>query len=322
MAAEKSEDVQKWHEVLIDFFEKFKDQMSERQQKVYKHYLIENYDIVPSSITYEDELDNLRDTFDKMECACHDEKTFKDFYDMFTCLVQEWFRMYPQGEYKYLRMHQAWMHDCLNSPKENELLDRVASLKKELYDRALIDARNMEKITEAGDIVGRLEHKCMLARHMIWSLNPYNAETVSALVGFFYLCEMAQNAYAETFDYPIYIDQIDASLHALVADKDKFTRWAHAINGPILEYVGDDKVKWDIVWLFLRYNGFIVQNASRENAAKLLFAICPKIGTENAESLYNNMKRGNGNLVRKDKSYDFSDTPSLKKEMKILENLV
>lgn len=317
MAAEKSEDVKRWHEVLIDFFEKFKDQMSERQQKVYKHYLIDNYDIVPSSITYEDELDNLRETFDKMECACHDEKSFKGFYNMFTCLVQEWFRMYPQGEYKYLRMHQAWMHDCLNSPKENELLDRVASLKKELYDRALIDARNMEKITEPGDIVGRLEHKCMLARHMIWSLNPYNAETVSALIGFFYLCEMAQNAYAETFDYPIYIDQLPASLHALVADKDKFTRWAHAINGPIRKLVGDKYELWDNVCFYARVDGFMPAKLSRQNAATLLFAMCPKIGTESADLLYYLMAKGP--KTRKVEDYDeLPEDSELKKFCKTL----
>lgn len=322
MAVEKSEEVRKWHEILKSFFDKYKDQMSYRQQKVYQHYLIDNYDIIPSSSTCEDDLRDLRDTFDKMECACHDEKDFKGFYSMYTSLIKEWFKMYPQGEYKYLRLHQEWMHNCLNSPKENELLERIASLKKELYDKGIIDERNMMKITEEGDVMGKLIHSCMLARHMIWSMKPYNAETVSSLVGFFYLCEMAQNAYAGTFNYPIYIEQIDESLHAHIADKEKFTRWAHAINGPILEYVGDDKVKWDIVWLFLRHNGFLVPKTSRENAAKLFFEMCPKIGVDNADSLYGIMKYGNGNLVRKDKVFDFSDSPSLKKEMKVLENLV
>lgn len=321
MAAEKSEEVRKWHEILVSFFEKYKDQMSIRQQKVYQHYLIDNYEIIPSSSTCEDELRDLRDTFDKMECACHDEKDFKGFYSMFTSLIKEWFKMYPQGEYKYLRLHQEWMHNCLNSPKENELLDRIASLKKELYDKGIIDERNMMKITEENDVMGKLIHSCMLARHMIWSLCPYNAETVSSLVGFFYLCEMAQNAYAGTFNYPIYIEQIDESLHAHIADKEKFTRWSHAINGPIRKLIGDKYEMWDNVSFFARVDGFMPAKLSRQNAANLLFAMCPEIGTESAQVLYTAMTRGEKS--RKVEDFDtLKDTNELRIFCKTLQNFL
>lgn len=321
MAVEKSEDIQKWYAVIGDFFEKYKNQMSERQQKVYQHYLIDNYDIIPPNSTFEDVLRDLRDAFCKMEYSSNDEKDFKDFYNIFTLLIQEWFHMYPQGKYKYNLLHQEWMHNRLHIPKENEMLERVATLKKELYDKEIIDARNMEKITEEGDVVGRLEHKCVLARHMIWSLNPYNAETVSALVGFFYLCEMAQKAYADTFNYPIYFGQLDTSMQSLVADKDKFTRWAHAINGPIRKLVGDKYEMWDNVCFYARVDGFMPAKLSRQNAANLLFAICPNIGTDSAQALYTSMTRGDKS--RKVEDFDtLKDNNELKKFCKTLQNFL
>ena len=161
----------------------------------------------------------------------------------------------------------------------------------------------------------------MLGRHFIWNSEHFATEKVAKVFGFFDLSRRALDAYAETFGYPIYITQLDASLQPYVADKDKFTRWAHAINGPIRKLVGDKYELWDNVCFYARVDGFMQAKISRQNAANLLFAMCPKIGTESAQVLYTAMSRGGKS--RKVEDYDtLNEDNEVKIFCKTLQNYI
>lgn len=314
-----SQPVKEWYRTLVKFYKEYKNEMSERQQSLYRNTLLDSFPHWRQDTTVAKELKRLRDTFDQMECPCEDEKLFKEFYKVYARILFNWFALYENGKAHFDNIHRQWITEtCLGKVTELEFRQHIDELNSEIIDAGLLNDHNRDKMCVHQESVYSLAHDCMLGRHLIWSIDPFTPENVSKILGYFYLSKLTFESYLNTLEYPRYISQLPDDIALMIKDKARYTKWADAMNGPMQKYIGSDLKLWDEVGFVAKLEGFIDQELSRENIARLFSAICPSLGP----NLYSQMKKGNGFILKIEKYDTLKNENELRTKCEKLRNML
>lgn len=327
-------EVNLFQEKIIEYYEKYKSQMSVRQQKLYVRYLIDGYYDLPANITLDKLLRIMVTAFDQMECDCNEERGFKDFYECFTNLMKEWYNLHPHGRKDNEQNHCSWLLSCLDSPSEEDFRKRIIDITREFlatgflsekeYDASIPDitpkqilstSRKFEKIFVCNDEILRIEHDCNLGRYLIWTLPKFEKKYVLAILSYLHLSDLAFSAYTSSLGYPYYVSQLPENLQPFILDTASFSLWARAMNTSLRTYIGTRYDLYDILWYLARLVRFTTPDISRENCSRLFSAMCPALFGGDSRQLYNAMRKGLGSITSPDEYDNLPEGHSMRIEI-------